>query len=35
MEIIRVIGGWFSDAMIGYIRAMAAPALFVTERMGL
>ena len=35
MEIIRVIGGWFSDAMVGYIRAMAAPALFVTERMGL
>ena len=28
MEIIRVIGGWFSDAMLGYIRAAAAPALF-------
>jgi len=35
MEIIRVIGGWFSDAMLGYIRAAAAPALFVTQRMGL
>ena len=35
MEIIRVIGGWFSDAMLGYIRAMAAPALLVTARMGL
>ena len=35
MEIIRVIGGWFSDAMLGYIRAMAAPAQLVTARMGL
>jgi integrase len=35
MEIIRVIGGWFSDAMLGYIRAAAAPALLVTHRMGL
>ena len=35
MEIIRVIGGWFSDAMLGYIRAAAAPALSVTQRMGL
>ena len=35
MEIIRVIGGWFSDAMLGYIRAAAAPALGVTQKMGL
>ena len=35
MEIIRVIGGWFSDAMLSYIRASAAPALSVTQRMGL
>ena len=35
MEIIRVIGGWFSDAMLSYIRASAAPALSVTRRMGL
>ena len=35
MEITRVIGGWFSGAMLGYIRAAAAPALSVTQRMGL
>ena len=35
MGIIRVIGGWFSDAMLSYIRAAAAPALSVTQRMGL
>ena len=35
MEIIRVIGGWFNDAMLSYIRASAAPALSVTQRMGL
>ena len=36
MEIIRVIGGWFNGAMLSYIiRASAAPALSVTQRMGL
>ncbi len=34
MEIIRVIGGWFSGAILD-IRAAAAPALFVTQRIGL
>ena len=34
MEIIRVIGGWFNGAMLSYIiRASAAPALSVTQRM--
>ena len=35
MEIIRVIGGWFSDAMLCYIREAAASALGVTQKMGL
>ena len=35
MEIIRVIGGWFNDTMLSYIRASAPPALSVTQRMGL
>jgi integrase len=34
LDIIRSIGGWFSDAVFGYIRAAAAPAMRVSSRMG-
>jgi integrase len=34
LEIIGSIGGWFSDAVFRYIRAAAAPALKVSNRMG-
>ena len=34
LEIIRSIGGWFGDAVFGYIRAAAAPAMKVSSLMG-
>ena len=32
---LRTIGGWFSDAMLGYIRAAVTSALVATQCMGL
>ena len=34
MEIIKSIGGWFSETMCQYIRAQAAPGHNVTNAMG-